>query len=173
MNDKKKAERLTAIINAHVFDGENEFDDQTVVIKGANILSVGAGGAPEDATVVNARGMTLLPGLIDAHVHTDMSGLRTALSFGVTTELDMQGHWSKRKRSKISRCNDVADLRSPEMGITPIGGHPSEDSVGNWLNDVSKTQPEFVKELCNRWGKESDTKETKYIIKKALRTIDK
>lgn len=47
------------------------------------------------------------------------------------------------------------------------------DSVGNWLNDASKTNPPFVHEVCKRWIKESPTKETEYIVKKALRTIEK
>jgi len=48
-----------------------------------------------------------------------------------------------------------------------------QDSVGNWLNDASKTRPDFVTALCERWENESPTKETKYIIKKALRPVAK
>jgi 3-methyladenine DNA glycosylase AlkC len=48
-----------------------------------------------------------------------------------------------------------------------------QDSVGNWLNDASKTQPDFVYEICEKWSKNSPTKETNYIIKKALRTLEK
>jgi imidazolonepropionase-like amidohydrolase len=67
-----------------------------------------------------------LPGLIDAHVHTDMDGLRDALKFGVTTELEMMGRWSAKQRRAIAEHNDSADLRSPGMGVTPKGGHPTE-----------------------------------------------
>jgi 3-methyladenine DNA glycosylase AlkC len=48
-----------------------------------------------------------------------------------------------------------------------------QDSVGNWLNDASKTQPNFVSNLCEKWSKISPTKETNYIINKAMRTIEK
>jgi imidazolonepropionase-like amidohydrolase len=99
--------------------------DQTVVIDGAHIRSVGD-AAPAGATITDARGGTLLPGLIDSHVHTDLDGLRDALLFGVTTELEMNGRWSRRERRKIAERNDVADLRSSGMGATPNGGHPTQ-----------------------------------------------
>jgi hypothetical protein len=116
---------LTAITNAHVFDGERVIDDQVVVIDGAHIQAVG-GVAPAGATVIDARGATLMPGLIDAHVHTDMDGLRDALLFCVTTELEMMGCWTDQERKEVAEHDDIADVRSPGMGITPPGGHPTE-----------------------------------------------
>ncbi len=78
------------------------------------------------AIVIDAHGATLLPGLIDAHVHTDFAGLHDALLFGVTTELEMMGRWSVKERKKVAARDDIADVRSPGMGVTPPGGHPSQ-----------------------------------------------
>ncbi|GHU63109.1 imidazolonepropionase [Clostridia bacterium] len=116
---------FVAIINAKVFDGESVIDTTTVVIKDGIIHSVG-GEIPEGAAIVDAAGKTLMPGLIDSHTHTDMNGLKDALKFGVTTELEMNGTWSANERKKITNSNNMADLRSPGMGITSKGGHPSE-----------------------------------------------
>ena len=116
---------ITAIINARIFDGDRVIDDTTVVINGALIQAVG-GEVPAGARVINGHGATLMPGLIDSHVHTDMHGLRDALLFGVTTELEMNGHWTKKKRKEIDERSDIADLRSSGMGITPPRGHPTE-----------------------------------------------
>ena len=116
---------ITAITRARVFDGDQVIEARTVVIDGAGIAAVG-GPVPPGAAIVDAAGGTLLPGLIDSHVHTDMDGLRDALKFGVTAELEMMGRWSARQRREIAERNDVADLRSPGMGVTPKGGHPTE-----------------------------------------------
>ena len=116
---------LTAITNARIFNGERVIEEHTVIIKDEVILSVG-GDIPHEAKILNAAGAFLMPGLIDSHVHTDIKGLRDALLFGVTTEMEMMGRWSANERKKIAKRHDVADIRSPGMGVTPTGGHPTQ-----------------------------------------------
>jgi imidazolonepropionase-like amidohydrolase len=118
-------DRVTAITNVQVFDGESVSEAHTVVLNGAHIQALGS-RALAGATIVDGAGATLMPGLIDAHVHTDMDGLRDALWFGVTTELEMNGRWSRKERKRIAERDGLADLRSPGMGITAKGGHPSQ-----------------------------------------------
>ncbi|MDO4789499.1 MAG: DNA alkylation repair protein [Porphyromonas sp.] len=77
-------------------------------------------------------------------------------------------------------CKHIPLLKeSPELALPILeplrsdGSKYVRESVGNWLNDASKSKPIFVQELCARWCTESDTKETRYIVKKALRTLSK
>jgi 3-methyladenine DNA glycosylase AlkC len=77
-------------------------------------------------------------------------------------------------------CAHIQKLKeNPQSGLVilnPMKSDPSryvQDSVGNWLNDASKSRPQFVTETCEKWLLESPTKETNYIVKKAMRTIQK
>ena len=77
-------------------------------------------------------------------------------------------------------CKHIESLKeNPELALPILETLKSDsskyvqDSVGNWLNDASKSKPEFVIALCRRWEKESQSKETEKIIKRAMRTINK
>ncbi|MET0384629.1 MAG: amidohydrolase family protein [Polyangiales bacterium] len=117
--------KKTAIINVRVFDGDNVLDKTVVVIQGDRIVALGT-SIPPDADIHDGTGATLLPGLIDAHVHTDEAALAVALRFGVTTELEMQGTNTRHDRVHITHDDSLADVRSAGFGLTPPGGHPSE-----------------------------------------------
>ncbi len=118
--------KITAVINANVFDGVKQLGITTVTFSDGIITGIG-GPVPMGAEVIDGKGSTLLPGLIDAHTHTSVDSLRCALSFGVTTELEMMGGFTKKGReAQLADVFDIADVRSAGMGLTAPGGHPDE-----------------------------------------------
>ncbi|MNW24198.1 isoaspartyl dipeptidase [compost metagenome] len=142
VNQHAGLEQITAITNVRIFDGYQIIAPRHIIIKGESIISVG-GDIPADTTIIDGENATLIPGLIDAHVHTSIGGLRDALKFGVTTELEMNGDFTKRGREiQLKNVDDIADVRSAGTAITAPGGHPDE-----LLPDGDEI-PEFVlKEL--------------------------
>lgn len=83
------------IRGAKVLGGEA----QDVLIEGETIAAVGTGLSAEDATVIEAEGQILLPGLVDLHTHlrepgredseTVLTGTRAAASGGYTAVFAM------------------------------------------------------------------------------------
>jgi imidazolonepropionase-like amidohydrolase/ABC-type multidrug transport system permease subunit len=131
VNGQAPASTTTAIVNVRVFDGEKVLPRATVVIDAGRIRAVGAEVvAPTGARVVEGRGRTLLPGLIDAHTHSWGDALERALVFGVTTNLDMftEWHWAadRRKEQTGGSAAARADLFSAGTLITAPGGHGTE-----------------------------------------------
>lgn len=116
--------------------------------------------------------------------------VRHKIAADIETSIAILADWTANDDENIRRfvseatrprgvwCEHIEQLKAqPELGLPmlePLKSDPAKyvrDSVGNWLNDASKTRPDFVRELCKRWQHESDTKETRYIVKKALRTV--
>ena len=123
-----------AIVDVLVFDGQTFRPHQDVWVENGRIRRVGEGiDLPEDLDRVVGRGRTLVPGLIDGHVHTFGSTLNDAVRFGVTTVFDQFTDprliASKRvARHELARGNE-ADLFSAGMAATAAGGHGTQFGV--------------------------------------------
>ncbi len=151
--------------------------------------------ALNDKLSIQQKLQNLQPFAADTHFgvrEISWLAVRPFLSANLEESIEILSSWTKSKDENIRRfaseatrprgvwCAHIDALKeNPKMALVilePLKSDPAkyvQDSVANWLNDASKTQPKFVIELCKKWEKESDTKETAYIIKKAMRTIEK
>ncbi len=91
--------QVIAIVGATLIDGRGGAPviDSAVIIRGDKIITVGSRNnvaIPPGAEVIDAKGLALLPGLIDAHFHIDGDDPLPALylSHGVTSIRD-PGQW--------------------------------------------------------------------------------
>ena len=100
--------------------------------------------------------------------------------------------WVRDKDPNIRRCaiegtrprgvwtQHIEALKdNPEPGLVLLRHVKSDPSryvqkaVANWLNDASKSQPDWVRKVCALWTEESPTEETLWIVDRALRTLRK
>jgi imidazolonepropionase-like amidohydrolase len=91
--------KVIALVGARLIDGKGSepLQNATVVIKNNTIEYAGVSDndeVPEGAEVIDAKGLTLVPGLIDAHYHNDYSQVMPPLflSKGITSVRD-PGAW--------------------------------------------------------------------------------
>ena len=97
----------TLLKNARLIDGiaDQVQSGVSILIDGERISQVASGdiSAPPDTRVIDLGGKTVLPGLIDTHVHTtfmDKESLPLFLAAGVTTARDVGGKIEKVKQLK-------------------------------------------------------------------------
>lgn len=120
-----------AIRDVRVFDGERVIPRANVVVRDGRVAAVGPDAPiPAGIETVDGRGRTLLPGLIDSHVHAYQGGLQDALNFGVTTVLDMFGDPATLRELKPARESLAparhADLYGAGWLATAPGGHGTQ-----------------------------------------------
>ena len=96
--------------------------------------------------------------------------LRPEMSEHLDFSIAFLSHWAESEDENIRRfstealrprgvwCAHIEALKEkPEVYLPILDKLKSDkakyvqDSVGNWLNDASKTRPDFVTALCERW----------------------
>lgn len=121
------------ITNGTVLDGRGSepLPDGVVVITGDRITFVGRAAdypVPSDAQVVDARGGTILPGIVDAHVHSasDPAVRREFLMDGVTTVCDLGSPLEDMARFAEDHLDQAPAARGLKAGpiLTAPGGLP-------------------------------------------------
>jgi len=118
----------TTIVNARVFDGTDLTPWTSLRFAAGLITDCSATSLARDGDdVVDARGGTVVPGLIDSHLHLVPGALAQSLNFGVTTVLDMfsTSEVAATAKHQAATRPDVADVRSSGIGATAPGGHPT------------------------------------------------
>jgi len=123
-----------AITGVRLFDGETIHESTTVIVRDGRIEEVSDEAAlSDDMEVIDGAGHTVLPGLIDAHVHTFGQARSDATRLGVTTLLDMftspQMLVGADKQRDGLDATDQADLFSAGMLATAEGGHGTQFGV--------------------------------------------
>jgi imidazolonepropionase-like amidohydrolase len=119
------------IRDVRIFDGEHVLEHRSVLIANGKIQWIrGPEATMPDAQVIEGAGRTLLPGLIDAHVHMPFraeSAAHQALMLGVTTQLDMStGLLPSLKKLETQDRPELSDLRTAGIPATVPGGHPAQ-----------------------------------------------
>lgn len=150
------------VVNGRVLDMARAgvVDRGFVVVRGENIVSISSGSIdpPSGVKVIDARGGTIMPGLIDAHVHLtatligSMGGnastngrLRPWAREGVTTVLDVgsvPGSLPALKRRIEGDGVDAPRVAWAGPILTTAGGYPKpvfpSSLVGQEVNSVSE-----------------------------------
>lgn len=150
----EKPVKILAVVGGRLIDGTgaNPVDEAVVIIANDRIVACGKRGQvsiPKEAKIIDAKGKTVIPGLIDAHLHFTyppkeeefffineaISAFRAAdllrkmLFIGVTTVRDVASFQNVGYEARKAFNSGILEGSRPIVtgpGITSTGGHGTE-----------------------------------------------
>ncbi len=118
------------IQNVKLFDGYKVINNATLLIKDGEIKSIIENSTIDysASNVVNGKGQTLIPGLINAHVHAFMpQNLKEAASAGVLTLVDLfNASFAATAQRSFRDSVEYAYYYSSGFAVTAPGGHTTQ-----------------------------------------------
>lgn len=130
--------------------GRPPLADAVVVVEGTRITAVGTKGRvsyPANATVITLAGRTILPGLIDGHVHLQDWEVPMFLPFGITTIADIHNNtaWSVAQREAL-KSGHIKGPRLFVSGARVSGPLAAPTTDGGYVKDAAEARA-YVRRL--------------------------
>jgi hypothetical protein len=160
---------VVALTHARLVDGTGApvREDQTVILTGDRISAVGPSPStaiPAEARVIDATGLTVLPGMVGLHEHSYFGGVQHVtqmsmsapllyLAFGVTTAMTA-GSMLPYQELSMQQAVDQGRLPGPRFLITGpyLDGSATRSAFARALRT-----PEEVSRVVNYWIDEGVT----------------
>jgi len=122
--------------------GKAPLKDSVIIIAAGKIQSVGAQGSltvPSDATVIDATGKTIIPGLVDSHVHFGSATAPQYLYWGVTTVGDMGDPrgWILALKNEVEKGRAVGPYIMAVGNAIQVAPKPGEKLLDRERNGFS------------------------------------
>ena len=144
--------RSLVLEGATLIDGTGRppLADAVVVVEGTRITAVGTKGRvsyPANATVITLAGRTILPGLIDGHVHLQDWEVPMFLPFGITTIADIHNDtaWSVAQREAL-KSGRIKGPRLFVSGARVSGPLAAPTTDGGYVQDAAEARA-YVRRL--------------------------
>lgn len=159
MPSSEGAEATTTVITgatALVGDDLVAMVDRTIVLANGAVARIGGPGdvdVPAGATTVDARGLTIVPGFVDAHVHIGFHSPQQVLRGGVTTARDLG--WPPRMIwPLVAQSADVTSGGPAIVAVGPIltapGGYPTRAGWAPEGTGLEVSDPASARDAVDR-----------------------
>ena len=145
---------VTAYEGARLIFGDGRvIENGTLVVRGSRITDAGHVRVPEGATRVNLAGKTVMPMIIDTHVHLNTTreglirDLRQRAYYGVSAAMSLGTDGYELLDVRSEQIPGAARWLSAGRGITMQ--EPGRTSVPYWINNEAEAR-KAVQELAER-----------------------
>lgn len=146
---------VTAYDGARLIIGDGRvIENGTLLVQGSTITAVGRVSVPSGATRINAAGKTIMPMIVDTHVHVSptreaiIRDLRMRAYYGVSAAMSLGTDSYEVLTMRAEEIPGAARFRSAGRGITMQ--EPGRTTVPYWVNDITEARKAVAELAANK-----------------------